>query len=1151
MFGPLKAAAFVAAAGLLAELASAGPASMLPRQVETTPPDCTNLETNGIIYKGVKENFEIFCGYDFPGGDYAAIQAETFEDCIKACEDDETCADVAYGFGSHGCYLKDSVTTATANGGVYAARKIPSADAPISCQNPGTNNTIYNKDTTSSFQILCDTDYSGEDIAAVISETFADCIAACDANDACVDVSYGFRTKSCYLKGKVTTTNTVEGIWTALKKTQGQEEPKTVVTCEENASNNTIYKSGDSAFLVLCGFDYGGGDMGGSVQPSFADCMDLCAATQDCVDVSYSGGFCYMKNTLNTLSPAGWVWTGKKVVKTTEPEPTGPELTCVDGVMDGKTFTASSGNQYSIICGREYPGGDLKGVEAATFADCVEACDTTPDCIDVSYVAPACYMKSSLTTLQDAAYVSTALFLGRPVDPVPAIPLSCVDGKDNGTTFATPAGNEYVVLCGVDYFGGDMGMVYTDTFEKCMDACDANEGCIDVGYSGTACYMKNALTSQSPAPWAWNALYLGKAAPTSSTWPAPTATSSQESTSTTATSTEEPSTTTSTEASITATSTDEFSTTTSAEETSTLSSEPTATSTEETSTTVTSTDETSTTASTGETATPSEATVISTEETSSTTSAEDTSSTTASVQETSTAATFTEETSIPTSAAETSTTATSADETSTTANSAEETSTTISTTTSAEVTSTTASVDDTSTMTSTEETSTMTSTEETSTTATSTEETSATTSGSSTVASETPCSTEPAGKFIPSRDIDIDRSSPDCFTAALQVELNYAEQPGTRILQMELVLTTPAIVLENIAPVKSVSCTESSVLVTFSDHTGLDSALAAWADNSPLLITYFEGCNLETARGFWASTTHTFSTTPEPSILFIATQKNLTDIATEATLKYGSISSGVESYTSTTTGAPAEPTAAADQTCAASSTIDTSAAVTETTSTSTESSAASSTSSEASETSATPTPSARPLPETLEDLTPAARELYDFIMARLPVDADGNLKYYVPPQKVTELEVAAYDPNDVGKQQELEDMFQESGLDSPVDLLAKASAGVGGVCQAPGATVQRRLLQPSRRIQREIRARSQARDYAGWLYSKLKARGSDGWDVACSDFVTGLLSLVGLDEAMEKGVCAGKERKSNPSCFSHSLCTTIVDVYVRASLRQS
>ena len=27
--------------------------------------------------------------------------------------------------------------------------------------------------------------------------------------------------------------------------------------------------------------------------------------------------------------------------------------------MDGEHFTARSGDQYAIICGREYPGGDL------------------------------------------------------------------------------------------------------------------------------------------------------------------------------------------------------------------------------------------------------------------------------------------------------------------------------------------------------------------------------------------------------------------------------------------------------------------------------------------------------------------------------------------------------------------------------------------------------------------------------------------------------------------------------------------------------------------------------------------------------------------------------------------------------------------------
>ena len=235
----------------------------------------------------------------------------------------------------------------------------------------------------------------------------------------------------------------------------------------------------------------------------------------------------------------------------------------------------------------------------------------------------------------------------------------------------------------------------------------------------------------------------------------------------------------------------------------------------------------------------------------------------------------------------------------------------------------------------------------------------ATATESSTATAETPCLTKPASKFVPSQDININRSSLDRLTPTLQVELNYAEQPGNWILQMELALTTPAIVLENIVGVTSASCTESSVLVVFSDFPSIDRALVAWR-NSTLLITYFQGCNLETARGFWVTTANTFAAN-DSSILFTATQRSLTDIATEATLKYGSIDSGVESYTSTTTGAAAEPTAAGP-TCAASSTIESSAATTSATS----------------EASATSEPADRPPPKTLDDLAPAAQELYDF-----------------------------------------------------------------------------------------------------------------------------------------------------------------------------
>jgi hypothetical protein len=520
MRGPFKAAAVVAGSGLLADLAAAGPASLHRRQNEPSLTACALPETHGSIYETATEKFEILCGFDYPGGDYAVITAETFKACIQACESDQRCADVAYGFGTQACYLKDTVTTATENSGVHAARKLFNENAPISCHLPDVDGTIYNQDLQSPFEINCGIDFVAPDIAALPADSFAACMKACDENQACGSVSYVFRANMCYLKGYTDNLVEAEGVWGAEKLEFCESLP---LTCENNASNGTIYTTSGSSFLILCGVDYGGGDMAAAPADTFNDCLDLCGETQGCIDVSYASGMCYLKSSLGTLNEAGWVWTGRKIIDGEEPtEPT--VLTCADNAMDGKTFTSTSGREYSIICGKEYPGGDLQGVVAESFEACVNACDATEGCIDVSYVPGYCYMKSILSTLQDAAHVWTAVLLDPAAAPEPVAPLSCADGSINGTTFVSSAGREYVILCAVDYFGGDMGMVYLDTFEKCIEACDANEGCIDVAYAGQACYMKNQVSEQSPAAWVWNALLLSET-PSTPTTPVPPETS--------------------------------------------------------------------------------------------------------------------------------------------------------------------------------------------------------------------------------------------------------------------------------------------------------------------------------------------------------------------------------------------------------------------------------------------------------------------------------------------------------------------------------------------------------------------------------------------------------------------------------------------------
>ena len=93
----------------------------------------------------------------------------------------------------------------------YAA----STPAPYPC--PDLNGSSYTDITGSDYHIQCSTDYTGNDLPAVHTDTFQDCLKACDtyvpgspANYApCMGVSWGAGNPggNCYLKYQITTIN--------------------------------------------------------------------------------------------------------------------------------------------------------------------------------------------------------------------------------------------------------------------------------------------------------------------------------------------------------------------------------------------------------------------------------------------------------------------------------------------------------------------------------------------------------------------------------------------------------------------------------------------------------------------------------------------------------------------------------------------------------------------------------------------------------------------------------------------------------------------------------------------------------------------------------------------------------------------------------
>jgi hypothetical protein len=121
---------------------------------------------------------------------------------------------------------------------------------------------------------------------------------------------------------------------------------------------------------------------------------------------------------------------------------------------------------YDILCGVDYAGGDVAAQTGlASFEECIDLCDETLSCVDVSY-APGgtCWMKSSLGTPSQNAGIWTARSRVTRTNNE----ITCVDNKSNGTVYGAAGGGYFQVLCGLDYAGGDLAASSEASFSACV-----------------------------------------------------------------------------------------------------------------------------------------------------------------------------------------------------------------------------------------------------------------------------------------------------------------------------------------------------------------------------------------------------------------------------------------------------------------------------------------------------------------------------------------------------------------------------------------------------------------------------------------------------------------------------------------------------------
>ncbi|KAK4188071.1 hypothetical protein QBC35DRAFT_497327 [Podospora australis] len=172
---------------------------------------------------------------------------------------------------------------------------------PLSCDNNASNGKVYMSETGMTYDIICGKEYDGGDVGAEDAATFEECIALCDENHRCNDVS--FVHGRCYMKQATNGPLSTAGhVWTARQNR---------LTCIEGVAYKKIFVTpAGREYEIYCGTDFAGGDIGEVKVPTMEACLEACDAASDrgCVTVAYNNDLCYFKDRLRERIARPHVW---------------------------------------------------------------------------------------------------------------------------------------------------------------------------------------------------------------------------------------------------------------------------------------------------------------------------------------------------------------------------------------------------------------------------------------------------------------------------------------------------------------------------------------------------------------------------------------------------------------------------------------------------------------------------------------------------------------------------------------------------------------------------------------------------------------------------------------------------------------------------
>jgi hypothetical protein len=218
--------------------------------------------------------YNLYYSSDSSQGSFTNTQASSsYTDCMSACDSNTKCTAFTYvggksGVGSGTCWLKTQMGNAVSSDSNHLS---------------GSRVSLGNKVVVSS---------------ASSSKTGS------SSSSSAISSASGFVTASGTSAKVAASTTSSSATSTATS---------TAAVCPN--SDNTIYvdQTTGAQFLIECGVDHSGGDLKMVYVKDFATCIQTCAQTTGCVDVSLSGTACYMKKSVGSVVKSSGI-KGAKLV---------------------------------------------------------------------------------------------------------------------------------------------------------------------------------------------------------------------------------------------------------------------------------------------------------------------------------------------------------------------------------------------------------------------------------------------------------------------------------------------------------------------------------------------------------------------------------------------------------------------------------------------------------------------------------------------------------------------------------------------------------------------------------------------------------------------------------------------------------------------